>query len=180
MEVGVDFLDVEVGSLPVEFQVVSTVGTELDYDFGFNVFVVGDGEVETCAVASVGVGLVLGCDFVSSNVEGVSSGQSDILVLGSVVDAVLANELQRSIAFVSLEHPHDSLRQRNTQTVGLLVSELYLVGSLDVALRRATRSNGNKVVFPDIDVVDLRNELHLLLGVIVQRNRLAQGVHVEI
>lgn len=79
--------------------------------------------------------MVLGCDFVGGDVESVTGGEGDVLVLGSVVDVVLTYELQRSVTFVSLEHPHDSLRQRNAQAVGLLVLELDLVGSLDVALR---------------------------------------------
>lgn len=51
-----------------------------------------------------------------------------------MVDVVLANELQRPITLVSLEDPHDSLRQRNAQTIGFLVFEFNLVGSLDVIL----------------------------------------------
>lgn len=59
MEVGIDFFDGQAGGLPVELKVVSAIGTELDHDFCFDVFVVGDCEVEAGTVASVAVGLVL-------------------------------------------------------------------------------------------------------------------------
>jgi hypothetical protein len=56
--------------------------------------VVGDGEGESGRVPSTVVGLVVGCDFVGSNIEGVASVESNVLVLGGVVDAVLSHELK--------------------------------------------------------------------------------------
>lgn len=95
---------------------------------------VGYCEVKAGTVTSVGVGLVLRCDLVGSDVKGIAGGKCDVLVLGSVVDVVLTYELQGSVTLVSLEHSYDSLRQRNAQTVGLFVLELQLIGSFDVAL----------------------------------------------
>lgn len=180
LEIGIDLLDVQPGGLPVKFEVVSSVGAQFDHDFSLDVLVVGDSQVQASAVASVCEGLVHGNDFVGSDVKGITSGESDVLIFWSVVDAVLTNELQRSVALICLKYSHNPLRHRNAQTVGLYILKLHLVCSLDVVLRRSSRTNGDEVEFPDIDVVNLRDELDLFLGVIVQRNGLAQGVHVVI
>ena len=54
-----------------------------------------------------------------------------------MVDAVLADELQRAISVVSLEHSDDSLGQRDTQTVFESILELNFIARLQTSLRIA-------------------------------------------
>lgn len=95
-----------------------------------------------------------------------------------MVDAVLSHELEGAVGVISLEDSHCPFGKRNAQAVSLAISEFDLVAGLEVGLGVASRVDGDEVVLPDGDVVDLGDELYLLLRVIVQRDWLTEGVHV--
>ena len=88
---GWNFLNAEAKvTFPGKFIVVTVVVVDLDYDLGWDGFVVSDGQVEIGLKTSVGETSEIGCYFIGCNVEGVSSSQGYIFIFGSVVDAVLS------------------------------------------------------------------------------------------
>jgi hypothetical protein len=142
--------------------------------------VVRDGQVEVCGVASIGVGLVFLGLLVGRDVEGVSGVKSNLLVLRGVVDTIFSYKLKRTISVITLEDTDCTLRQWNTQFVGLFIDKLYLIACFDIFLFVTAGIDRDKVVFADSDVVDLGDELHLFFRVVVEVNQLAESVHVVI
>jgi hypothetical protein len=166
--------------LPVDLEVIAA-GGQLHNDFSGDGLVVGHSQVEVGRIAAVvAVGLEVGGVFVSSDIKRVASSQCDILVLGSVVDAVLSDKLQRTVSFVSLENADSAFGEGNTQAVGLTIAELNFVAGLQAGLGVSAGVDGDEVVLADSDVVDSGNELNLLLRVIVEGHWLAESVHVVV
>ena len=141
---------------------------------------VGDSELHVCSVAAGREGGAVVRHEVGLHVEGVADGQSDVLVLGSVLDGVLANELQRLVSGVLLEDAHCAFGQRHAHAGRLGVVEPDLAGGLDVVLRVAACVYEDLVELADGHVVDFGDELHLLFGRFVKSNRLGKSVHMVV
>lgn len=90
-------LHIQTGRQPVESHVVSPVVVNLHFDLRLSLFVVVNSEVEVGRVAAVGKRSVVGGQLFRCDIEGVARYNSDILISGNVVDAVLPNEFEGSI-----------------------------------------------------------------------------------
>ena len=116
---------------PSYLQVVIVVIREDNHNFRFCFFVVLHCHVNLCTVAATVVqALPLFRILVSNDVEGIASCDRDVLVFGSMVDAVFPDELKRSVIFVFLEHSDNSFGERNTQTVLFGVEKVDFIGSI--------------------------------------------------
>ncbi len=86
------------------------------------VLVVAQGHLPGGAVDPVGHPPVVGAHALGHDVEGLAHGEVDLLVLGRVTDAVLAQQLTLARLGLAVD-PHDPRRQRHAQTAGLAVLE---------------------------------------------------------
>lgn len=117
-------------------------------------------------------------NFIGCDVEGVPGGNCEVFVLRSVINLIFADELKRTVSSVSLEDADNSLGKGYAEFIGFGVPEFDLVSGFQVSLFIASSTDGEKVIFSDGDVVGLGDELDLLLRVFVDRDGLAQGIHV--
>ena len=139
-----------------------------------------DGNIEVGWIAAISKRLVTVGILVGSDVKWVSSGESNVLIFWSVVNAVFTHEFKRFIRIISFENSNSTLGKRDAKTIGFSVAEFNSVSCFKVWLRVAACTDANKIVFTDGNIVDFRDELHLFLRVVIERNRLAQGVHMII
>ena len=113
-QTGWHFLHVQAKGSPSEPHVVSPVVVDLHHNLCVDVLVVPDCQVEISIVPwSIETSSVVG-NLVSWDVEGVTSSQGDVLVFGSVVNAVFSNELKRSVGWVFLENSDCSFGKRHS------------------------------------------------------------------
>ena len=178
---GWDFLNAEAEvTFPGKSVVVAVVVVDLDYDLGWDRFVVSDGQVQVGFETSVGETSEIGCDFIGGNVEGISSSQGYVFVFGSMVDAVLSQKLKGAVCWVFLENSDSAFGEGHTKFVGFGVGDLYFVAGFEVSLGVASWTNTDEIVFSHFDAVDFGDEFHLFLGVLFKGDGLAKSVHVEI
>ena len=97
------------GGTPSEGEVAAIVVGELDNDLCLDVLVVPDSEVQVGRVSALLIASIVGRVFVGGDVEGVASGEGNVLVDWGVVDGVFPNELERVVGIVGLEHSDSPL-----------------------------------------------------------------------
>ena len=119
-------------------------------------------------------------NFISNDVEGIAGVQSDGLIFGSVVDAILSYKLEGAIIFVFFEHPDCPLGKSNPQLVLLRVFNFYFVGDLPVSLIVCPSTDTQLIVLSDLHPKYLRDELDLLLRFIIESHWVAEGVEMEV
>ena len=163
-----DFLYIKTIVSPCYLQVVASVVVYLYYYLGLYLFVVPDCQVEIGNIACFIESPSVAGYFISRDVEGVASCQGDVLVFGSVVNAILSDELERTICGIFLEDSDYTFGERDAEFVVFSVGELYLVAGLAVCLTVTSCWEGELVVFSHIYSVGFGDKLHLFLWVVVQ------------
>ena len=175
-----NFLNIEAGGGPGKGQIISSVVSDLNHNFCFNAFVVPDGQVQVGHVASSVESPLVAGNFIGWDVEGIAGGEGDVFIFRGMVDGILPDELKRAVGWVFLEDPDCAFGQGDTQFVVFGVGEFNFIAGFSVLFIPSPRVQVDQVVFSNWNSVGFGNELHLLLGVVVQGYRFAESVHVEI
>ena len=143
------FHQLHVVLFPVDRQLVPMVVAHDHHHLRRHILMVFYGHVHlrpiTAPVVPVFPGFLV---FVGHYVEGIADHKGYVLVLRSVVDAVLSNELQWPVSIVLLEDPDDALWEGNAKSIGLRVQEFYFVSRGEVGLWVASDGNPDFIVLP--------------------------------
>ena len=162
------FLNVQALCLPNKLYIVSPIIIEFYHYFSINILMIGYTQGKISWVSTIAKAFVILGYFLSSNVEGISCSDLDFLIFGSMIDFILSDKFYRAVSLISFENSYSSFGQRNSKSICVCVGELNFVACFEVLLSWASCIDRDDIVFSDLETINFRDELDLLLRVIIE------------